>query len=184
MAYSSSLSLTMSFLILLSNIFFVAFVFVYFFSKNIREYIENHIGEYAVVYIFILSLLATAGSLIMSNVIGFAPCELCWFQRIFMYPQVVISLVALIRGEKRIVYYLLPLSIIGGLIALYHSFILWGGKSFISCTQAGAACAKIYVLDYHYITIPFMSFSIFVYLLAVSWVYFKALKQQKNNAAL
>lgn len=180
MAYSSLLSLSMSFLILLSNIFFVGLIFVYLVSPVWREKIRTHVYTYAVEYIFVLSLLATVGSLTLSDVVGFNPCELCWFQRIFMYPQVFVSFIAIIRKEKNIVYYLLPLTIIGSLIALYHSFILWGGKSILPCTQAGSACAKIYVLDFHYITIPAMSLSIFVYLLAVSLVYLKVAKKVQS----
>jgi len=171
----------MTFLTLASNIVFVLALIAFAVWKEARQWIVRHITERPLEHIFIISLVAAVGSLLFSNVVGFEPCELCWFQRIVMYPQVVISFVALMRKSKsdalEVVYYVLSLSVIGALIALYHSFILWGGKSLIPCTQAGSACAKLYVFDYGYITIPFMALTIFVYLIAVSLVYLYGRKQ-------
>lgn len=67
-----------------------------------------------------ISLIATLGSLYFSEILKFIPCDLCWFQRIFMYPQVVLLGLAAIRKEYGIARYSLALSIIGGAISLYH----------------------------------------------------------------
>ena len=162
----------LTFLVLVSNILFLVTLALFIFSLPTRRWIINHISEHLAQHIFFLSLLATLGSLSLSNIIGFPPCDLCWFLRIFMYPQVIISLVALIRREKSFIYYCLPLSLIGGIIALYHSYVQWaGGSSLLKCTLDGGACGKLYVYAYGYITIPFMALSAFVYLTAASLVY-------------
>ncbi|KPC98964.1 Disulfide bond formation protein C [Geobacillus sp. BCO2] len=66
------------------------------------------------------SLIATLGSLYFSEVLGFIPCDLCWFQRIFMYPQVIILGIAIVRKDAAAARYSFTLSLIGGGISLYH----------------------------------------------------------------
>ena len=82
------------------------------FSKN-----EN----LPIIVVLILSLSATMGSLWYSEIIGFEPCKLCWFQRIFMYPQTILFLIAMkVKRNTGIIWNSLVLSLIGGLIASYH----------------------------------------------------------------
>ena len=66
-----------------------AIVYVLFLRKQFPK-IGAFLGRYGLLFAFLTALGATAGSLFYSNVAGFAPCELCWFQRIFMYPLVII----------------------------------------------------------------------------------------------
>lgn len=60
-----------------------------------------------------VSLIATLGSLYLSEIKGFIPCDLCWFQRIFMYPLVLILGIATLQNDWKVVRYALPLSVIG-----------------------------------------------------------------------
>src|SRR5689334_20347555 len=99
---SPILSLT----VLVSNVVFLVTLALFVFSHKTRELIIHHIHERPVEHILFFSLCASFGSLALSNIIGFPPCELCWFQRIAMYPQVLICLVALSRKTKEAVYYL------------------------------------------------------------------------------
>jgi len=69
---------------------------------------------------WILAAGATLGSLFFSEVMGLKPCVLCWYQRIFMYPLVVILLVGMFPLDNRVVRYALPLAVIGWLFAIYH----------------------------------------------------------------
>ena len=62
---------------------------------------------------FVVSSIATGGSLFFSEIAGFVPCELCWYQRICMYPLSIITLLAAIRGDFRVARYLLPLPVVG-----------------------------------------------------------------------
>ncbi len=140
-----------------------------------RAWIYSFVNKYVLELVFAASLSATLGSLAYSNIVGFPPCELCWFQRILMYPQALLSLMALIKKDKNIVSYLLPISVLGALVSFYHSLVHWGiGTSLLACTANGGECGKVYVLAYNYITIPFMSFTVFVYLIAISLIYLKS----------
>ena len=76
--------------------------------------------ENSLIFIWTVSLVATLGSLYFSEVRGYEPCTLCWYQRILMYPIVLISGVALFQKNARIALTLAVFSIVGGSISLYH----------------------------------------------------------------
>jgi disulfide bond formation protein DsbB len=161
-------------LTLVTNIIFILFVLAFAFDKSIRRFVMSYVHKYVLEIIFAVSLGALVFSWWYSNIVNFPPCELCWIQRIFMYPQVLLSFLGILKKDKRIVEYLLPMTIIGGVVALYQSLVHWGiGGGFLACTTTGAECAKVYVLEYGYITIPFMALSSFIYLLTVSLIYYK-----------
>ncbi len=158
-----------------SHVVFVIFLFFYFTQSSFKEGTHRHVKKYIDEIIFLIAFAALAGSLIYSNIVGFPPCDLCWIQRIFMYPQVVIAGVSLWRKEKLAVYYALPLSILGGLVALFQSLTDWGiGGSLLPCTAEGGACSRVYVMEYGYVTIPVMALTTFIYLIAVTWIYKRA----------
>lgn len=166
-------------LTLLSHLVFLISLVMFFVNKSFKEIVLSFINKYVLLVTFIISLSAVLGSLIYSNLAGFPPCELCWIQRIFMYPQALISFIALIRKDKSVIQYLFPLSILGGLIAFYHSITHFGlGDSLLECTSALGDCGKLYVFEYGYITIPLMSLTMFVYLFAVYLLYFKSTKER------
>jgi hypothetical protein len=62
-------------------------------------------------------------------------------------------------------------NVIGFLISFYQTYSNWTGTSLLPCTASGGECSRIYVLDFGYITIPFMALSVFVYMLVVSFIY-------------
>lgn len=157
-----------------SHVVFVLFLFFYVAHDDFKEGTQKIVKRYIDEIIFIFAFVALAGSLIYSNIVGFPPCDLCWVQRIFIYPQVAIAFVSAWRKEKLAVYYALPLSVLGTIVALYHSYVLWGGGSILPCTAAGGACSKVYVMEYGYVTIPVMALTTFIYLLTVSYIYKKS----------
>jgi disulfide bond formation protein DsbB len=119
----------------------------------------------ALLIAFAVSFLATLGSLIYSDIIGYDPCKLCWFQRIFMYPQVILFGIAAYKNNLDMKIYGLVLSIIGGAIALFHYIGQLGFNPFgLECLAIGysASCAKNFVLQFGYVTIPMMALSAFV----------------------
>jgi disulfide bond formation protein DsbB len=122
---------------------------------------------------FIASFLGMTGSLIYSEIVKFPPCALCWYQRILMYPQVFITLVALTKKFKTEVwYYLRVLSGFGGIIALYHFIIKMTGTSPFPCSAFsvnGVDCTKQLVVEFGYINIPMMAFSIFLFIFILSF---------------
>ena len=80
----------------------------------------------------------------------------------------------MIRRDKSVIDYLVPLSVLGALVALFQSFVQWGFSFGLAggCAAAGGECAKVFFTQYSYITIPFMSFTVFLYIIALKFVYY------------
>jgi disulfide bond formation protein DsbB len=166
------------FAVLVSNIIFAILGVMFIVSIAWRGKVYAFIHSHIIKVVFWSALIASVGSLIYSNIIGFPPCDLCWWQRILLYPQVLISGIALWKKDKSIIEYIFPMSIAGAIIALYQSSVQWGllTNSILNCAAVGGECAKVYVNEFGYITIPFMSFSIFVYLIVLKLIFYKARK--------
>ena len=111
---------------------------------------------------WVTALIATMGSLFLSLVLHFVPCELCWYQRILMYPIVIILGVAIVRNDVKAAFYVLPMSILGMLFGAYHYIIqkFDFGKAIAQCT-GGVSCTNKQFELLGFITIPFMSFVAF-----------------------
>jgi len=125
-----------------------------------------------------ISFIATLGSLYFSEVMKFIPCELCWFQRIFMYPQVILLGMAAIRKEYHIARYSLVLSIIGGAISLYHYLIQkvsFFQERAISCGQV--PCTGQYINWFGFITIPFLALTAFALIAIISTIMIRKMKE-------
>lgn len=120
--------------------------------------------------IWIIALGATLGSLFFSEVMGFTPCLLCWYQRIFWYPLVLLLPIAIIHSDKMIRHYILALVIPGGLIALYHTLLNWNviPETLAPCT-AGVSCITKYINWLGFINIPFLSLLGFLTILVILW---------------
>lgn len=103
-------------------------------------------------------MAAFLGSLYYSEIKGYVPCTLCWYQRILMYPLVIIITVGIIRSDKKIHWYILPMSILGGIIALYHVLLQKNiiPEAIVPCTLA-STCKVNYVGYFGFVTIPVMA---------------------------
>ncbi|WP_186579136.1 disulfide oxidoreductase [Aquibacillus kalidii] len=121
-------------------------------------------------FAWIISIIATLGSLYFSEVKQFIPCELCWFQRIFMYPLPIILGIAYYRQNKEVAYYILPLSIIGAAISSYHYMLqkIPYMRQFETCTD-GVPCSGAYINWFGFITIPFLALTAFI-LIAITQI--------------
>ena len=157
----------LSFATLMAHILFVFCILAFIYRKSWGYGFIHFVHKYALWLGLGLSTLAIVGSLLYSNLIGYPPCELCWWQRIFIYPQAVLFLVAIIKKDRSIFDYALPLSIAAFFISLYQSYSNFSGASFLPCTATGGECSRIYVLEYGYITIPLMSLTLVCYLLFI-----------------
>jgi disulfide bond formation protein DsbB len=109
---------------------------------------------------WIVSLTCTLGSLYLSEVAHFVPCKLCWYQRICMYPLVVLLLVAAITHSREIARATLPLIAIGAAISTYHYLVerFPSMASGASCDPA-APCTVVWIWRFHYLSIPGMALS-------------------------
>ena len=108
---------------------------------------------------FLVSLIATLGSLFFSEIMNFIPCSLCWYQRIFMYPLVFIFLINLLFPDDKIFKYSFPLVFIGWIIAIYHNLLMFKiiPENLSPCVQ-GIPCSVDYLNWFGFITIPLLSF--------------------------
>jgi len=124
---------------------------------------------------WVIALLATVVSFSLSEIFNLPPCVLCWWQRIFMYPLVIIIGVGIMRKDKNWPFTTIPLAIIGTLVALYHSLIQWNiipdNQTFCSL---GVSCTTTQINWLGFITIPFMSLMSFVAIIVFTLIYKKS----------
>ena len=110
-----------------------------------------------------IAIGATAGSLYFSEIAGFVPCRLCWYQRIAMYPLAVIGIVAALRRDRDVVWYAVPLASIGAGIAAYHYLIEWRpALDTGACSANGPACTDIWFREFGFVTLAFMALAGFI----------------------
>ena len=114
---------------------------------------------------WLIASTATLGALFMSEIMGFAPCVLCWYQRIFMFPMVLILALGLFPFDPKVVRYALPLAAIGLLVAGFHVLLTIGiiPESLAPCRQ-GIPCKSIQIEWFGFVTIPLLSFFAFLVL--------------------
>lgn len=121
-----------------------------------------------------VSLIATLGSLYFSEIKGFIPCELCWYQRISMYPLVFILGIATFQNDLKAFRYVLPLSLLGGSISVLHYLEqkIPGFGGFKPCVN-GVPCNAEYINWLGFITIPFLALVAFIlitiFMLLLAW---------------
>ncbi len=120
---------------------------------------------------WILVTASTMGSLFFSHVMGFAPCILCWYQRICLFPLVIILATGLFPFDKKVVKYALPLAIAGWITAVYHNLLYSGfiPEDIQPCSK-GVSCTEKYIDLFGFLTIPALSllaFTIVILLLTI-----------------
>jgi disulfide bond formation protein DsbB len=131
------------------------------------EPIRAAVGPGALWLAFAVALTATAGSLYFSEVAGLEPCTLCWYQRIAMYPLVLILGVAAWRGDWGVRRYAAPLAAIGAVVATYHVALQrLPGLPSTGCSLT-APCSAIDLERFGFVTIPFMALVAFAAILTV-----------------
>lgn len=107
---------------------------------------------------WLVAAVSSLGALFLGEVMGFAPCVLCWYQRIFMFPLVFVLAVGLFPLDARVVRYAFPLAAVGWLVAAYHVLLVAGiiPESATPCTQ-GVPCGQVQVEWFGFVTIPLLS---------------------------
>lgn len=159
--------------------FVVALVLLGLLWSGRGERVWNEVGHLFPVLVLVVSIGATVGSLLYSEVLGFEPCRLCWFQRIAMYPMALLSALALWRRDLGLMWYFRVQATVGAAFGAYHYLtqvleFLDGG----SCS-ATAPCTLKYVNQFGFVSIPLMAAFCFV-LIAVASHY--VVKFQGDNA--
>lgn len=137
--------------------------------------------ENLLLFMWVVALSATMGSLYFSEIRGYEPCELCWIQRIFMYPLVLIIGIAYLQRNARIAMTTAVLSIIGGAISLYH----YGIQKVDFLSDSAPACGRVsctgeYINLFGFMTIPFLALTAFALITVSSLLVLKALKEENK----
>ncbi|MER1999598.1 MAG: disulfide oxidoreductase [Lysinibacillus sp.] len=140
----------------------------------------NKKQETSLLVIWITSLIATFGSLYFSEIRGYVPCELCWIQRIFMYPIVIISTIAYLQHNAKIAATTAVFSVIGGCISLYH----YGLQKIDFLQESAPACSNVsctgqYINWFGFVTIPFLALTAFIIIAITSFYLLKASKEEQ-----
>ena len=107
---------------------------------------------------WLLAAISTAGALFLGEVMGFAPCVLCWYQRIFMFPLVFVLAAGLFPFDPKIVRYALPLSVGGWLVGVFHLLLTAGYiPQYATPCMQGIPCSQVQVEWLGFVTIPLLS---------------------------
>ena len=133
-------------------------------EKTLETHSAAHVEEssnlnWMIVFIcWIIASVSMLGSLFFSEIMDYAPCSMCWYQRVFMYPLVILFLTGLFPFDRNIVKYTLPLSLLGCGFAFYHTLLYSGyiPKNMQPCSQ-GVSCTETYLDVFGFITIPLLS---------------------------
>jgi disulfide bond formation protein DsbB len=131
------------------------------------ERVAEAIAPNAIGIAWVVAVLATAGSLYFSEVAGFDPCRLCWYQRIAMYPLVVVLTVAAYRRERAGAVYAGALAAVGAVIALYHVALEWIPALDTGACDPDNPCTLVWFRVFGFISLPTLALAAFLLILTV-----------------
>ncbi len=124
------------------------------------------------------ALVAMLGSLFFSEILKYPPCVLCWYQRICIYPLVLIIPVGIVNKDKNLPLYVLPLSIVGLIISLFHNLLYykWIPDTLAPCVS-GVSCTTKFIEWFGFVTIPLLAFIAFLVITICMLIYWKTNKK-------
>lgn len=178
--YAEVLTHYLSIVTILGAVFIALFAVIvgYLSYTHKMEKYAKCLGDYIFPLGFFVTLGGTFLTLFYSEVLHYAACDLCWYQRIFLYPQVFMFAYAWYKKDRNILPYTLILSLFGLAIAVYHHALQIGFDLMKPCSDAPFAvdCAKPSFIEFGFVTFPFMAVVLFGFL---SLMYVTALKLKK-----
>jgi len=129
---------------------------------------RDDVGRAALPLAWLIATVTTLGSLYYSNVQGYEPCVLCWYQRICIYPWTVVLAIAAWRRDAAVRVYAIPVLAIGAGIAAYHSWVqAYPPESGTAFCTASAPCTTRWVWELGFVSLPFMALSACVAMIAL-----------------
>jgi len=139
---------------------------------------DNQDGWYLLFGCWLIASVATLGSLFLDKALGIEPCSLCWYQRIFMYPLVLILLAGLLPLDRRVIRYALPLACFGWMTAFYHLLMYVGivPESLQPC-GSGPSCVQDDLGLFGFVNIPMLSLLSFSVVTGLLLVFMKRTKK-------
>ena len=141
--------------------------------------LRRSLAESATELVAIVAVGATLGSLYLSEVANFVPCELCWFQRIAMYPIALIGTIAALRRDRAILPYTLALSLLGLGVSIYHIQLQHFPDQSSFCEVANP-CTSQWVEAFGWMTIPQMAGISFALIATISALAIRSLPEPKD----
>jgi disulfide bond formation protein DsbB len=134
--------------------------------SKVSEVLTSFYREISLIFV----AAATSGSLYFSQVLGWEPCLMCWYQRILMYPLVLIFGVAVILEKPDVEDYALPIALMGSGLSFYH-YLVQRIEAFQSsgCSVTQISCETQYTYYFDYITVPMMAFTVFLTVAVLNW---------------
>lgn len=123
--------------------------------------------RHPIVWAWVIAATAMGGSLYLSEIANLLPCSFCWYQRIAMYPLVLVLGIGILRGDAGVWRYALPLPVVGLGIALFHILIQWRPTLDVGACSSGAPCTARYVAVYGFVSIPTMAAAAFLLVIAL-----------------
>jgi disulfide bond formation protein DsbB len=137
--------------------------------RSARDGLCDLMSETGLWLAWLVALTATLGSLYYSEVAHFDPCKLCWYQRIGIYPLAVVLLLAALRRDRAIRFYVIPVAAISAVISTYHYQLeRFPNQASPSCSLEDP-CTVVWVWRFHYISIPMMALSAALLIIALLW---------------
>ena len=133
--------------------------------------------EYGYYMVLVVALVATLGSLYFSEVRNFEPCRYCWFQRIAMYPITIMALVGIIKQDEYLPNYVLPFSLIGMCISIYH-ILIQNGIVVESTGCTSVLCSLKYINWLGFISIPVLAGTAFLIINVVMFAMWRMAQQE------
>jgi disulfide bond formation protein DsbB len=111
---------------------------------------------------------STLSALFFSEIMQLPPCSLCWYQRTFMFPLVLILPIGLFPFDRKVVRYALPLAVVGWLFAVFHMLLVAGviPEKLEPCMQ-GVPCSERVIDWFGFVTIPLLSVAAFSTIIAL-----------------
>ncbi|MCX8178609.1 MAG: disulfide bond formation protein B [Candidatus Aenigmarchaeota archaeon] len=164
---------SLSLLTAFSIVFVILFGLYSLLRKKIKiekiEEFRTFLQKNSLKLVFVVSIVATAGSLFFSEIAGYNPCNLCWYQRIFMYPIPIIALTGILKKQKPFLY-IIPLAMIGLSISAYHNITRMSSQNYDSnfCEIGSVSCLVDYFIYFDFVTIPLMALAAFTLILMLS----------------
>lgn len=141
-------------------------------SRSLAVYVRR----FGLPLALVVTIVASALTLVYSEVFGVLPCGFCWLERAMLYPQILLVATALYIKDKAMPAYGIALSAVGLIISLYHHYIQMGGSQFVACPSAGADCAKRFFFEFGFMTFPLMSAILFAFLIVLYYYLLKGPK--------
>lgn len=130
--------------------------------RDLREAVIRFFVPNARILAFVTALASMAGSLFYSEIAKYAPCVLCWWQRIFAYPQVLLIAMGIMKDDKHLADYSMAMSVAGFAVSAYQWYIQVGGRQLFQCdANSGVSCVTRFPLEFGFVRLSFMGMTAF-----------------------